>query len=115
MRGRTWAIGLLALALAAGCDGGGPNKSGKAESKDPALAGADDAEQKAVKALRKLGASVTVKETSSGDKLKWVTFPPTATDEDLRLLRELTNVQKVELVGAKVTDAGLMTLKDVTS
>jgi hypothetical protein len=125
MHRRAWGQCLAAGLLAAGLVGceykvrssdadakrGGPG--GKAE--DPLVAGVGVEEKKAIAAINKNGGQVTLSTRTPDRRNLIVSFKPDATDDMLADLRNLTDLQIVELKGSKVTDAGLLTLKDIAT
>jgi hypothetical protein len=70
------------------------------------------AENAALKAVKALGGRVTVDAEQPGLPVVAVDFGKTQiTDADLKLLKELKNLQTLHLYDAQVTDAGLKELK----
>src|SRR5262249_41556783 len=79
------------------------------------LAGRAD-EAAAVKAVRKLGAEVTVDPKRPGKPVVGVSFIGTeVTDAGLKELKELKSLQSLDLGGTKITDAGLRELKNLNT
>src|SRR5262249_39814863 len=75
---------------------------------------ADDAEDRAVKAIEELGGKVTRDEKADGEPVISVDLRGTkVTDAGLKVLKDLRNLQTLELAGTEVTDAGLKDLKDL--
>jgi hypothetical protein len=88
----------LVLALVAGC------------SRPPA----DEAEEKAVRAIEQLGGRITRDDKAEGPPVVRVDLSKTqVTDAELKELQELKGLQDLALVGTQVTDAGLKELKDL--
>src|SRR5262245_17073757 len=84
-------------------------------STDPARA--DEAEDKAVAIVEKLGGQVVRDEKRPGKPVVEVRLDdlPGVTDETLRALAPLQNLTVLYLIGAKVTDAGLKELAPLKS
>src|SRR5262245_52231708 len=82
----------------------------------PSLSGSagDDAEEKAVQAIKKLGGSVVRDERVPGEPVIEVQLANKVTDEDLKHLASLKELQKLDLDTTAVTDAGLMHLTKLT-
>ena len=81
---------------------------------------ADDAEDKAVAFVEKLGGKVTRDEKAPGKPVVTVFLSGSkkVTDADLKELAALKNLTTLDLIGTEVTDAGLKelaTLKNLTT
>jgi hypothetical protein len=81
-----------------------------------ALVRADDADDKAVEAVKKLGGKVMRDENAEGKPVILVDLRGTdATDATLKELKQLKQLQTLDLFKTKVTDEGLKELKDLKS
>ena len=74
--------------------------------------GSDD---DAVVALRKLGARVVVDETQPNKPVISIAFRTKITDESLDHVKRVSHLQKLDLRGTQITDAGLVKLKELNS
>src|SRR5829696_4468341 len=76
---------------------------------------ADDAEEKAVKHIEKLGGKVMRDDKQSGNPVTYVSLSKTpATDDDMKQLASLTHLTHLSLSGTKVGDKGLKELAPLT-
>lgn len=80
-----------------------------------AVAPASPSEQsEAVKALEKLGGKITVDETQTSRPVVEISLNATnASDMDLKDLKQLKSLQKLNISRTKITDAGLKEIKDL--
>jgi hypothetical protein len=81
-----------------------------------ALVRADDAEDKAVEAIKKLGGKVMRDENAEGRPVILVDLRGTnTTDAALMELKQLKKLQTLDLFNTKITDEGLKELKELKS
>ena len=77
---------------------------------------ANDAEDKAAEAIKKLRGSVMRDDKAAGKPVVLVDLRGTkATDADLKDLKEFKSLRTLDLFNTKVTDAGLKELKEIKS